>query len=379
MIKKLGNSYLPSNKTTLDKLGETSGTLTFGGATIGAGSGDGHTHSNKQTLDEISDAGGGLAYKGVAVGAGGGSSGAASKLVLGGNVKFAVDFIAKTISFTTWNMWTQSVAMTLAAASKTFSSEMGTATFYYVCYKENTIELVTSANIGSYAGYVIFGIMNTNVYPFSYPLNGIGVRGGTFYQRPDLSVGEWTLIGDSLTQGSSWWTSVREQYYIPLITNLAVAGKRMSGGSGMWLDKDTVTATTELCTIMGGTNDQGGSVTRGTIQPVGSAFDTNTFIGAYQTLIEGLLVKNPKMRIILMTPPRAWTDTTGTTLRSGLKDYGDDVKTVGQFYNLPVIDMYHNMGYNEKNQKTYLTDGLHWTGEGMKRVSSLVCGALRTY
>jgi len=313
-------------------------------------------------------------------GSGGTNNGVtASNLVVGGNVKFGIDFTDKTITFTPWNLWTTNAAFTLSSGSKTFSTEMGTGTFYYVCYKNNTIELVTSANIGTYTGIVLFGIINTSVFPFAYPLNQIGVRSGTIYNRSDVSIGEWTLIGDSLTQGEQWHLLTKQQYNIPVVTNLAVSGRRMAKAGGMWEDKDVVSATTELCTIMGGTNDQGGGYTRGTLAPIGSIFDTETFIGAYQTLIEGLLVKNPKMRIILMTPPRAWTDTTGTTLRSGLKDYGDDVKAIGQFYNIPVIDMYHNMGYNEINQKTYLTDGLHWTAEGQKRVSSLVTGALKEY
>ncbi|MEK4922396.1 SGNH/GDSL hydrolase family protein [Cytobacillus sp. FSL R5-0569] len=303
----------------------------------------------------------------------------ASNLVVGGNVRFTVDFTAKIIAFTTWNLWTTNAAFTLAAGTKTFSAEMSTSTFYYVCYKSNTIELVTVANIGNYTGIVLFGIMNTSIFPFAYPVHLIGAKGGTIYNKNDISIGEWFLIGDSLTQGESWWKEVQKQYPVPTITNSAVAGRRMSGSGGMWVEKDNISTTAELCTIMGGTNDQGNSATRGTIQPVGAAFDTNTFIGAYQTLIEGLLTRVPNLRIILMTPPRAWTDTTATTLRNGLKDYGDDVKAIGQFYNLPVIDMYHNMGYNEKNQTTYLTDGLHWTAEGKKRVASLVCGALRQY
>lgn len=317
---------------------------------------------------------------------GSGGSGVSSKLILGGNVKFAVDFTVKTITWTSWNLWTAFAQLTLAAGSKNFT-DMGSNTFYYVVLNNNSIELVTAANIALHAGYPIFGIMGTNVFPFSYPLNQIGVRGGMIYNRPDLSIGEWTLIGDSLTQGQSWWTHVREQYHIPIVTNLAVSGKRMLGASGMWKDKDTVTATTDLVTIMGGTNDEGTivkpdgtkQVIAGALLPTGSSFDTDTYFGAYQTLIEGLLTKNPKMRIILMTPPKAWTNTTGTVLRPNLKVVGDYVKEIGQFYNLPVIDMYHNMGYNEINQKTYLTDGLHWTGDGQKRVATLVCGALRQY
>lgn len=314
-------------------------------------------------------------------GSGSGTSGtvATSNLVIGGNVRFSVDFTAKAIAFTTWNLWTSYGAFTLAAGSKAFSVEMGTTTFYYVCYRSNTIELITPSNIGTYTGVILFGIMNNNVYPLAYPINLIGVRGGTIYKRADMSIGEWSMIGDSLSQGQSWWLNVQEQYPIQVINNLAVSGRKMSGSGGMWTDKDVVTTTTELITIMGGTNDQGSTVTRGTILPVGSAFDTNTFIGAYQTLIEGLLTRLPKARIILMTPPRAWTDGTGTTLRSALKDYGDDVKAVGQFYNLPVIDMYNSLGYNEKNQTTFLNDGLHFNADGYKRVAALVCGALRNY
>lgn len=314
----------------------------------------------------------------------GGSSGAnngvaASNLVVGGNVRFSVDFTAKTMGFTTWNLWTTNAAFTLAAGSKSFASEMGTATFYYIGYKANTIELVTTANIAAYTGIILFGIMNTTVFPFAYPLNLIGVRGGTIYNRPDLSIGEWFLIGDSLTQGVSWWADVQKQYPIPIITNSAVSGRKMSGAGGMWIEKDNIPTTANLCTIMGGTNDQGSAIARGSLLPVGSAFDTNTFLGAYQALIEGLLTRVPRLRIILMTPPKAWTDTTATTLRTGLKDYGDDVKAIGQFYNLPVIDMYSNLGYNEKNQSIYLLDGLHHTADGKSRIASLVCGALRQY
>lgn len=334
-----------------------------------------HTHSNLSTLDKLSDNGTILLFNGASIGGGSGGTSSSSNIILGGNVRFKVDFIAKTIAFTTWNLWSSSASFTLASGTKTFSTEMGTSTFYYVCYRSNTIELIS--NLSGYTGVVIFGIMNTVIYPFVYPLNQIGVNGGTIFNRNDISIGEWHQIGDSITFGGAF-SYVSEEFYIPKITNTAVNGRRMSGGTGMWTDKDVVTTTTELITVMGGTNDQGNNVTRGTIQPVRSVFDTNTFIGAYQTLIEGLLTRIPTARIILFTPPRAWTDVSGTTLRSGLKDYGDDVKAIGAFYNLPVIDTYNNAGWNELNFATFLSDGLHPNDAGKRRLSALCSGAIKT-
>lgn len=302
----------------------------------------------------------------------------ASNLVVGGNVRFKVDFTDKTISFTTWNLWTTNAVFTLAAGSKTFATEMGTSAFYYVGYKSNTIELVTPANIGTYTGIVLFGIMNNEVFPFAYPQHQIGVRGGKIYKRSDSAIGEWHQIGDSITFGGGF-AFVDDEFYIPKVTTTAVNGKRMSGSSGMWNDVSSVPATVDLVTIMGGTNDQGNNVTRGSILPMKSTFDTNTFIGAYQTLIEGILAKAPNARIILFTPPRAWTDVTGTTLRSGLKDYGDDVKAIGQFYNIPVVDTYHEAGWNEINIATFLPDGLHPNDAGKRRLSALCVGAIKRY
>lgn len=335
-----------------------------------------HTHSNKGTLDKLGESGGALTFNGATIGGGGGgSSSAPSNLIVGGNVRFKVDFINKTIAFTTWNLWTTNTGFELPAGTKTFSTEMGTTTFYYVCYKNSTIELVSQNNIGTYTGYIIFGIMNTTIYPFAYRAESIGVRGGVFIYRKDLSIGEWTLIGDSITAGGGQ-SYVSEQFNVPIITNLAVSGKRMSGSEGMWKDKDTVTTTTELVTIMGGTNDEAAII--GSLSLVGSAFDTNTYIGAYQTLIEGLLTRIPKLVIIIITPSRAWTNGTGATERTGLKNYADAAKSVAQFYNLPVVDLYNNMGVNKLNQAIFFqNDGLHPNDYGNRRLSALVVGAIK--
>lgn len=259
----------------------------------------------------------------------------------------------------------------------------------FVCFNTSSsvFELVSYLNIATYTGYILFAVYNSTLYPLSYPIGQIGVVGGILNRQHQTAIKEWTIIGDSLSQGQGWWTYVQDEIWIPTITNLAVSGMRMAMSSGMWTEKDTVTATTDLCTIMGGTNDEAtcyntdGTSTSvlGSLQPIKGTFDTNTFYGAYQTLIEGLLTKNPNMRIILMTPPRAWKDSTASVLRKNLANIGNDVKAIGAAYNLPVVDMYNQMGYNEVNQSTFLSDGLHFVATGYQRVASLVCNAMRQY
>lgn len=313
-------------------------------------------------------------------GSGGGSVvSPTSNLIIGGNVRFKVDFVEKTIAFTTWNLWTTGQSFTLAAGTKTSTSEIGSSTMYYVCYKSGAIELISSSNISTYSGYIIFGIIQNVVYPFAFPVAQIGVRGGKIYNSPTKSLGEVYMIGDSITFGGAF-VGAFDVMNVPKVVNLGVNGKKMSGSSGMWNNVTDVSATADLVTIMGGTNDETiFDTAKGTLLPMKSTFDTNTYIGAYQYLIEGLLTKNPTLRIILFTPPRAWTDVSGTTLRSKLKEIGNTVKEIGAFYNIPVVDTYNEAGWNEINIATFLPDGLHPNDAGKTRLSALCIGAVDEY
>lgn len=311
--------------------------------------------------------------------AGGGGVSPVSNLILGGNVRLKVDFIDKTIAFSTWNLWTSQQTFTLNSGTKTFSTEIGSSSMYYVCYRSNTIELIPQSNISTYTGFIIFGIMGNAVYPFSFPTAQIGVRGGRIYNNPTKSLGEVYMIGDSITFGGAF-VGAFDTLNVPKVTNLGVNGKKMAGATGMWNNVADVSTTADLVTIMGGTNDEiHWTTAKGTLLPMKSSFDTNTYIGAYQYLIEGLLTKNPTLRIILFTPPRAWTDVTGTTLRITLKSIGDTVKEIGAFYNIPVIDTYHETGWNEINISAFLPDGLHPNTAGNARLTALCLGAIHKY
>jgi len=108
-----------------------------------------------------------------------------------------------------------------------------------------------------------------------------------------------------------------------------------------------------------GANDHLQAIALGTIQPIGSVFNTNTFYGALQASIEKILTTKPTMRVYLVTPiPGYYFDTTATYNNEGKLsvDYVNAIKTVGELYGCPVCDWYNNIGINSLNESIYLGD-----------------------
>lgn len=135
--------------------------------------------------------------------------------------------------------------------------------------------------------------------------------------------------------------------------------------------------------MMGGDNDDRLSATIGTIQPVGSTFDATTVIGALQSAIEYALTANPKLRIIVMTPPIGWTYQDGAFDRVSVL-IPQAYENVAKQYGLPLIDLYNESGINELTRATYYLDPTtnntdymyHPNNEGWKRISRIIIGKL---
>lgn len=151
-----------------------------------------------------------------------------------------------------------------------------------------------------------------------------------------------------------------------------------SASSSYYASKDYVT-------IMGGDNDDRLNVSIGTLQPIGSTFDTTTLIGALQSAIEYMLNLKPTLRIVLMSEPMGWTYKSGSFQRVP-ETIPNAYKTVAEFYGLPFIDLYHNSGINEFNRTTYMCDPApedqnlyiyHPNNEGWKLVSKLIVNAFK--
>lgn len=201
-------------------------------------------------------------------------------------------------------------------------------------------------------------------------VSGSGSSGGSYGGYQPYSYYE--AIGDSLTYGSGYPQKVAKILQIPNVVSHAVNGSHIIGTSvgGMIEQSQAVSSTCELCTIMGGTNDCS-DITSGKVGTIGIK-DTTTYLGSYQTIIENLLAKNPKMRIILMKPPRCY-DRELTPFET----INDCIDQLHEYYGLPIIDVYNDLGMNEINYLSYLNeDKLHFNTDGANALTTLVAHSI---
>lgn len=123
----------------------------------------------------------------------------------------------------------------------------------------------------------------------------------------------------------------------------------------------------DICTIAGGVNDY-----EFWNSPMGdfanSNFDKGLFIQAYQYIIEKIISENKNIKIILMTPLQETQKTDANTQGLYLKDYVNKIKEIGDYYGIPVLDLYGESGLNKINMSTLTIDGLHPNNDGYKLI-----------
>ena len=190
------------------------------------------------------------------------------------------------------------------------------------------------------------------------------------------TIKKWGVIGDSLSNRETWQTTAcailrLTGYEKNAITGAYVAdyGDGDNACANAFVSRYLNTpADCDLVTIMGGTNDATYKCGVG-IGEIGT-LNTNTFIGAYCTIIEGLLERNPSVRIMLITPPRCYT--AQQVLNPHLTAYVDAVKSIAEHYDLPCLDLYNNLGINDKTFDTLLPDYVHFSDELGYRVGRVI-------
>ena len=306
------------------------------------------------------------------------------QLALAGSASFTIDYTTNTITHGTWTIYTPDSYFTTSNFSNitmnlgSSNAESNLGDLYYLVVRPGGMEVIKAANMKSdTSGIVVCALDSRTVYPALYPIDKIKVIGGTMKGHPYKSLGKVALIGDSITFGGCMDPFLND---LPG-SNLAVSGATVRGTAGLVAQSEKVTSDYNVAIIMGGTNDQGSIVKSdlsfdetylGTISSVGSNFDKATFYGAYQYIIETLLTVNPKMKILMCCPPRAWSD--ASTERVGMEKVGDAVKNVAAVYSIPVVDLWHNCPINSLTQSIYLQDFLHPTDAGNSLIGNIVRG-----
>lgn len=200
------------------------------------------------------------------------------------------------------------------------------------------------------------------------------------------------MIGDSLTAQpyQGWQELVVSMLGGPELHKNAIVGSCVATYEGY--DKPSFVEryldTPEDCDciiIMGGTNDstyKGGK----DMGEVG-VLNNNTFKGAYSTIIEGLLTRNPATRVMLMTPPRSYT--TSYEERTATKQYAEATVEVAKYYGLPCLDFYDTLGWNAvtapwcardfTGENSGSVDTLHFSDAIGPRVGRMVANFIKTY
>lgn len=153
---------------------------------------------------------------------------------------------------------------------------------------------------------------------------------------------------------------------------------------------------TYLTTITSGANDCRKGVPVGTLQPIGSTFNTATYAGAMQASIEKVIASNPNTKIVLITPIRGWyseyntsnvPNTDPTVVGLMKREYPEMIKSVGKLYGVPVVDFYDGLGWNDLNKSYYLGDNpavftaylLHPNNKGFQRMGELIVSSLQRF
>lgn len=140
---------------------------------------------------------------------------------------------------------------------------------------------------------------------------------------------------------------------------------------------------TGVATIFYGTNDFRQSVPLGQLSDVLS--DGSTFFGALNFTIETLISAYPNLRIMLFTPLWRWAsggvgndaDVYPNSIGVYLHQYVDAIKSAGEKYKLPVLDLYRESGFNVLNKDHLFSDGLHPNEAGNAVLSAKINGFLR--
>ena len=190
-----------------------------------------------------------------------------------------------------------------------------------------------------------------------------------------------SFLGDSFTYGDK--LASREQSYAALLAGMMQAvsyennglnGSCMGGEHpDRFVDRYVlISEDADLIFVLGGTNDYEFAT------PIGTMTDTDsrTFYGCLNLLMCGLQQKYPDAQIIFLTPLRRNRGTRKNPVGCTLEDYAYAMMNIGEFYDIPVMDLYHAQELNFVGNRRYLVDGLHPTALGHRRIADYLYNAL---
>jgi hypothetical protein len=201
-------------------------------------------------------------------------------------------------------------------------------------------------------------------YQFSYFCDtaAAAIRLSTYMENNRL-----VTFGDSIT-ASGFDTVRRVAEALNLsYTNLAVGGSTPTYNSNLSpANLALIPLDTKLIILTGGTNGLNGVTVSGNI----TTRDTTTAEGCINFALDTMYSMVPSCRILLATPPQRSGSATNV--------YSQIFRDIAVSRGIPLIDTERNAGINQDTVAVCLYDGTHPSEEGIKRITGLWVGALRS-
>ncbi len=219
----------------------------------------------------------------------------------------------------------------------------------------------------------------------------------------DLKGKTVSFLGDSITEGACvsdiknnrYDNVVMRELGLGKVNNYGISGTRIShqftpsekarhdlNFCGRCFDMDP---TSDLIVVFGGTNDYGhGDAPLGNIDDQ----DRKTFCGSVNYLIGKIRELYPSAVLVMMTPAHRVGDSLAPEekkVKCGitgqpLKDYVDAEVAICRKNNVPVLNMYEELGIDPNRQddcEKYTGDGLHFNDAGHNVIGKLLASFLR--
>lgn len=202
------------------------------------------------------------------------------------------------------------------------------------------------------------------------------------------------FLGDSITQGVGV-SEVKNIYLNRLagmaglreVKNYGISGTRIarqtavSANTTFDLDYcarvEELDADADIVVVFGGTNDFGHGDA-----PLGTPADRtpDTYWGACHYLMNRLVERFYDKTIVIMTPLHRITEDNPKGDNkpepvATLKEYVDILRTVAEWYSLPVLDLFAESGIQPRVpviQQTYCPDGLHPNDAGHEKMATML-------
>lgn len=240
----------------------------------------------------------------------------------------------------------------------------------------NIIMKVNASGLHTTSVYVKDSIVNQNEALLNKKVSILGDSISTFEGYLPDGYATYYPKGDVTSVDKTWWKKVIEATGMELATNASYSGstvqtdgKEIAGADDRRITAVGSNGTPDIIFVKMGINDANyedlsalGEVDKTFTTPFtdasAAAFDTTTFLGAYQAMLTKLMIAYPNAKIICVG--LNWSKSVAA---DDVAVASEKIAELCELYGCEYINI-HKCGITPANMDTYLIDGVHPTAAG---------------